>query len=117
MGADAERSNTVESDGVEKGGVDRVNPLCPLRDPAGIFFSAELVDYTPGSSDGVPFATREPRVATLPSRDGKPIWKPPPSALAARAERGIAPLDRKVDGGLWFASNCSRKASGLLECE
>jgi hypothetical protein len=79
--------------------------------------SAELIDYTPGSSETVPFATREPRLATLPSREGKPIWMPPPSVLAARAERGIAPLDRKVEGGLWFDSNCSRNASGLLECE
>jgi hypothetical protein len=79
--------------------------------------SAELVDYRPGSSDGVPFVTRDPRVAPLPSRDGKPIWEPPPPVLAARAERGVTPLDRKVEGGLWFDSNCQRDASGFLECE
>jgi hypothetical protein len=79
--------------------------------------SAELVDYAPGSTDGVPFATREPRLTTLPSREGRPIWTPPAAVLAARAERGVAPLDRKVEGGLWFQSNCWKSAMGLLECE
>ena len=79
--------------------------------------SAELIDYTPGSSDQVPFVTRDPRAAPLPSHDGKPIWTPPPPVLAARAERDLEPLERKVKGGLWFDSNCRRSASGLLECE
>ncbi len=79
--------------------------------------SAELVDYRPGSADRVPFVTREPRAASLPSRDGKPIWTPPPPVLAARAERNLEPLERKIEGGLWFDSNCWRNALGLLECE
>jgi hypothetical protein len=78
---------------------------------------AELVDYAPGSSEGMPFVTRDSRITPFPSRDGRPIWDAPPQVRAARAESDVEPLDRKVEGGLWFGTNCRRDANGFLECE